>query len=138
MHPDTYSLIKEHRSAKGDVIAVARIAGILAAKNTCRTIPLCHPINISSVEVGFKFWGEETGDQGMSGMDVEVTVKSLGTSGLEMEALCAVSTAGLTIYDMCKKVDRGMRIEGVRVVFKSGGHAGDWTEQGWSKLSPSI
>lgn len=113
-------LIRDNQMKKGDVLGVARVAGIMAAKRTPDLIPLCHPIAISHATVNL--------DVGESGdcIDVRATVTCDGKTGVEMEALTAASTAALTIYDMCKAVDKGMRIEGLRVVLKDGGKSGRW------------
>ena len=117
---------------------MARIAGILAAKKTSELIPLCHPITIRSVGISFDLWGCGNALAGKSGLDIEVVVKSLGKSGLEMEALTGVSIAGLTVYDMCKKVDRGMTMWCVRIVKKTGGRAGDCDEAGQHSVGNSV
>ncbi|HEX4261165.1 MAG TPA: cyclic pyranopterin monophosphate synthase MoaC [Acetobacteraceae bacterium] len=120
MRPQTLTLIREGSAAKGDVLATARIAGIMAAKRTADLIPLCHPLTIASVRV--------TLDAAASGDAIEIaaTVRTTGPTGVEMEALTAASVAALTIYDMCKAVDRGMRIEALRVVHKAGGASGEF------------
>ena len=105
---------------KGDVLAVARVAGIMAAKRTPDLVPLCHPLPISGVEV------QLSPDHASPAIDIEATVRTTGRTGVEMEALTAVSVAALTVYDMCKAVERGMRIEGIRLVAKSGGKSGDY------------
>ena len=120
MRPETLALIVEGRMPKGDVLAVARVAGIMAAKRTPDLIPLCHPLPISGVEVAL------TRDHTSSAIDIEATVRTTGRTGVEMEALTAVSVAALTVYDMCKAAERGMRIEGIRLVAKSGGKSGDF------------
>ena len=104
--------------AKGDVLAVARIAGVMAAKKTSDVIPLCHPISLTSVAVNF------TLDAGRSSVDISATCKTRGPTGVEMEALTAVSVAALAIYDMCKSIDRSMTIGPVRLTFKTGGKSG--------------
>jgi cyclic pyranopterin phosphate synthase len=109
---------------KGDVLAVAQLAGIMAAKRTSELIPLCHPLLLNQIEVNCTPNLEE------SCVDIEATVRVAGKTGVEMEALTAVSVAGLTIYDMAKAVDRGMQINGVRLVRKSGGQSGDWQATG--------
>ncbi len=119
MKPATLELIKKGETAKGDVLAVAQVAGIMAAKKTHHLIPLCHPLPITSVTVEFKL------DEERSSVDITATVKTTAQTGVEMEALTAVAVAALTIYDMCKAVDRGMRIENIRLVRKSGGRSGD-------------
>lgn len=119
MQPDTLKLILEGGHKKGDVLAVARIAGIQAAKRTWELIPLCHPIMLTSVKV-------EITPEGDSSLHIQARCKNTGQTGVEMEALTAVSVAALTIYDMCKAVDRGMSVEQVRLVEKAGGKSGDW------------
>ncbi len=118
MLPDTLKLIQQGMAKKGDVIATARIAGIMAAKRTHELIPLCHPLMISKVTVGFEV------DGAASAIDVTATVKVEGKTGVEMEALTAVSVACLTVYDMVKAVDRGITISGIRLVEKAGGKSG--------------
>ncbi len=120
MLPATRALIGEGKAAKGDVLAAARLAGIMAAKRTSDLIPLCHPLPISSVVVELALTDEA--------VEISATVRTTGRTGVEMEALTAVSVAALTIYDMVKAVDRGMRIEDVRVVAKSGGKSGDFVQ----------
>ncbi len=128
MQPDTLAMIVEGRAPKGDVLATARIAGIMAAKRTHELIPLCHPLPISGVTVDLT--PSSGGDgAGAVAIEVEATVRVSGQTGVEMEALTAVSVAALTVYDMCKAVDRGMRIEGIRLVAKSGGKSGDFTAE---------
>ncbi|MCJ7604973.1 MAG: cyclic pyranopterin monophosphate synthase MoaC [Dehalococcoidales bacterium] len=119
MQPETFQLIvKKGGTAKGDALTVAQLAGIMAAKRTPDLIPLCHPILIGSVSVEF------TPDEATGTIEITATVESTGKTGVEMEALTAVSVAALTVYDMCKAVDRGMRIEDIRLVHKSGGKSG--------------
>lgn len=120
MQAATLAMIVEGRAPKGDVFATARIAGIMAAKRTHELIPLCHPLPVSGVSVDLA--PSEDG----AGVDIEATVTVSGQTGVEMEALMAVSVAALTVYDMCKAVERGMHIEGVRLVAKSGGKSGDY------------
>ena len=120
MAPETLRLVVEGEAKKGDVLGVARIAGIMAAKRTHELIPLCHPLALSKVSV------ELTPDESLPGVRVVATARVTGPTGVEMEALTAVSVACLTVYDMTKAVDRGMRIEGVRLVAKSGGRSGDF------------
>lgn len=117
MAPATLALIQERGVAKGDVLEVARLAGIMAAKRTGDLIPLCHPLPITSATVDFHF--EEPGM-----LHIAATVRVFGRTGVEMEALTAVSVAGLTVYDMCKAVDRSMIIEHIRLESKSGGRSG--------------
>jgi cyclic pyranopterin monophosphate synthase len=121
MTAETLSMITEGRAKKGDVLAAARIAGIMAAKKTHELIPLCHPLAISSVSVDF------TPDGTANAIDVSATVKVEGKTGVEMEALTAVSVACLTIYDMCKSADRAMRIGDIRLTQKSGGKSGHYS-----------
>ena len=123
MLPATLALIVDGQMPKGDVLAVARVAGIMAAKRTPDLIPLCHPIQIAVVEVVL------TPDAASSTIEIEATVRTTGQTGVEMEALTAVSVAALTVYDMCKGVERGMRIEAVRLVAKSGGKSGDYRSE---------
>ncbi len=122
MSADTAAAIQEGVVGKGDVLAVARIAGIQGAKRTSDLIPLCHPIMIGSAEVGFEI--------GESWIDIEATVETVGPTGVEMEALTACSLAALTIYDMCKSRDRGMTIESLGLWHKSGGRSGEWRRDG--------
>ena len=119
MAPATLALIREGRAGKGDVLGVARIAGIMAAKKTSDLIPLCHPLMLSKVTVDLEPEGEDA-------VAIEATVKLSGKTGVEMEALTAVTVAALTVYDMVKAVDRGMRIEDVRLVHKAGGKSGEF------------
>ncbi|MAT92852.1 MAG: cyclic pyranopterin monophosphate synthase MoaC [Halioglobus sp.] len=123
MLPQTLALIDQGGHAKGDVLAVARIAGIQAAKQTSSLIPLCHPLMLNAVDVNFEF------DHEASALQVEASCRVSGKTGVEMEALTAVSVAALTIYDMCKAVDRGMRITDVELRSKSGGKSGDWQRE---------
>ncbi|RYP01887.1 hypothetical protein DL764_006034 [Monosporascus ibericus] len=118
-------LVKENQIKKGDVLGVARVAGIMAAKRTSDLIPLCHPIAISKVTVEFSVNGSS---EEIGWIDVEATVACEGKTGVEMEALTSASTAALTIYDMCKAVDKGMVVEGLRVVLKEGGKSGRWVD----------
>jgi cyclic pyranopterin phosphate synthase len=118
MQAATLERIKRGQVAKGDVLAVAQLAGIMAAKETPRLIPLCHPILIADVRVEFSL------DEANSAVEITATVKSTGKTGVEMEALTATAVAALTIYDMCKAVDRSMRLESIRLVKKSGGKSG--------------
>jgi cyclic pyranopterin phosphate synthase len=119
MQPQTLALIQEGGLPKGDVLAVARVAGIMAAKRTPDLIPLCHPLLITGVTVDFTF------DEVRSAIKIMARVRCQGVTGVEMEALTAVSVAGLTIYDMCKAVDRGLRLQNVRLIEKHGGKSGD-------------
>jgi cyclic pyranopterin phosphate synthase len=121
MAPETLRMIVGHTAKKGDVFGVARIAGIMAAKRTAELIPLCHPLPITSVGIDLAADGED-------GVLISATVKTTGRTGVEMEALTAASVAALTVYDMCKSVDRGMRVEALRVVAKSGGKSGPFEQ----------
>ncbi len=123
MQPETLAQIVSGAMPKGDVLTVARVAGIMAAKRTPDLIPLCHPIALSGVTVDLTPV-QATGDA-LARIDISATVRCVGATGVEMEALTAVSVAALAIYDMCKAIDRGMRIEGVRLVLKSGGRSGE-------------
>ena len=118
MEPATLKLILDRKVSKGDVLAVARIAGIMAAKRTAELIPMCHPLNLSSVEVAF------SPDRRTSSIGITAAVRLTGRTGVEMEALVAAAAAGLTIYDMCKSVDRAMTVTDVRLLRKSGGKSG--------------
>jgi len=119
MQPATLALIRSGSVAKGDVLAVARVAGIMAAKRTPDLIPLCHPLPLTKVAVDFDF------DEARHAVTIRATTRCTGVTGVEMEALTAVSVAALTIYDMCKAVDRGMRIGAIRLLRKSGGRSGE-------------
>jgi cyclic pyranopterin phosphate synthase len=118
MQPETAALIREGRAAKGDVLAVAQVAAIMAAKRTHEIIPMCHPLLLTRIDVTF-----EIEDAAVA---IQARVETRGQTGVEMEALTAVSAAALTIYDMVKAVDRGMTIEAVRLEHKSGGRSGTW------------
>ena len=128
MQPETLARILDDRVEKGDVFGVARLAGIMAAKKTSELIPLCHPLPINSVKVDFMPDSENTR------VVVEATVKVDGQTGVEMEALSAVSVAALTIYDMCKAVDKTMTIDNVRLVEKQGGRSGHFVNPGEKEL----
>jgi len=123
MLPETLTLIREGKAKKGDVLAVARLAGIMAAKKTSDLIPLCHPLPLSSVSI------ELTLNEENSAVDIVATAKVTGRTGVEMEALTAATVAGLTVYDMCKAVDRAMTITDVRLLSKSGGKSGNYAFQ---------
>jgi len=118
MKPETLELIKSGQIAKGDVFTVAQIAGIMAAKQTPSLIPLCHPLLLGEIKVEFEI------DEKDHAVVITSTVKNTGKTGVEMEAMTATAVAALTIYDMCKAVDRGMRIDSVRLIRKSGGKSG--------------
>jgi cyclic pyranopterin phosphate synthase len=120
MRPETRALIEGGGMKKGDVLAAARLAGIMAAKRTSELIPLCHPLPLDAVTVDLTLLED--------GVEISATVFSTGRTGVEMEALTAVSVAALTIYDMVKAADRGMRIEAIRVIKKSGGKTGDFSQ----------
>jgi cyclic pyranopterin monophosphate synthase len=120
MQPETLALIKAGEAGKGDVIGVAEIAGIMASKRTSELIPLCHPLPLTSVKLVLSPNSDE------SKVEIEATVETTGKTGVEMEALTAVSVAALTVYDMVKAVDRGMVIGEVRLEEKTGGKSGDW------------
>jgi cyclic pyranopterin monophosphate synthase len=118
MRPETLALILEDKIEKGDVFSVSRVAGIMAAKKTSDLIPMCHPLNITSVEIDL------APAKNPARVDIEATVRVSGKTGVEMEAMTAVAAAGLTIYDMCKAVDREMTVGEIRLVKKSGGKSG--------------
>ena len=119
IQPETLRLIKDGLMKKGDVLTIAQIAGIMGAKKTSDLIPLCHPLPLDTVDVDLEL------DESECRINIEATARTTSRTGVEMEALTAVSVAGLTLYDMCKAVDRAMRIEAVRVVQKSGGRSGN-------------
>lgn len=121
MRPETLRLILNGGAKKGDVLGVARLAAIQGSKRTSDLIPLCHPIALTKVSVEFSVHRED------DAVECTATAETIGRTGVEMEALTAVSVGLLTVYDMCKAVDRGMRIEGVRLMEKRGGKSGDWT-----------
>jgi len=125
MRPETLAMIAEGRAPKGDVFAVARIAGIQAAKRTAELIPLCHPLPLTSVRV--ELAAEETA--GSAAVRITAAAETEGKTGVEMEALTAASVAALALYDMCKAVDRGMEVSSVRLLEKSGGASGTWTRE---------
>ena len=120
MLPATAALIRSGGAKKGDVLGVARIAGIMAAKRTSELIPLCHPLPISAVTLELTVAADA--------VEIAATVRTTGQTGVEMEALTAASVAALTVYDMCKSVDRGMRIEAVRLTHKAGGKSGEYVQ----------
>ncbi|MBM3141021.1 MAG: cyclic pyranopterin monophosphate synthase MoaC [Chloroflexi bacterium] len=120
MRPETLAQIVDGRVPKGDVLATARLAGIMAAKRTHDLIPLCHPLPLTAIEV------QLTPDEHGPAIAIEATVRTMAQTGVEMEALTAVSVAALTVYDMCKAVERSMRIGEIRLVAKSGGRSGDY------------
>ncbi len=118
MQPETLAVIRAGTAKKGDVLGTARLAGIMAAKRTSELIPLCHPLPIDAVQVALEADG--------AGVEITATVRTTGRTGVEMEALTAASVAALTVYDMCKAIDRGMQVENLRVVFKDGGASGTY------------
>ncbi|HTC07617.1 MAG TPA: cyclic pyranopterin monophosphate synthase MoaC [Acetobacteraceae bacterium] len=122
MQPATLALIQAGNAEKGDVLGTARLAGIMAAKRTAELIPLCHPLPLTQVSVNL------TPDPVASAVQITATVRTTGRTGVEMEALTAASVAALTVYDMCKAVDRGMRIEALRVTHKAGGKSGEFSQ----------
>ena len=130
MRPQTLARIRDGQVAKGDVLAVAQVAGIMAAKQTPQIIPMCHTILLTGVELTFQL------DEAASRVHIQATVRTLGKTGAEMEALTAVGAAALTIYDMCKAVDRAMSIESIRLLRKSGGKSGTFERQ--DALPPST
>ena len=126
MRPSTLKMIKDKEISKGDVLGVAQVAGIMAAKKTSEIIPMCHPLILTNVDLNF------TINENENKIIIQSKVKTMGKTGVEMEALTAVAAAGLTIYDMCKAVDRGMTIQDIHLVEKSGGQSGHY--QGKSKM----
>jgi cyclic pyranopterin phosphate synthase len=121
MQPETLRLLLRGEIAKGNVLTTAQVAGTMAAKKTSELIPMCHPLLLTGIDV------ELTPDETANAVEITATVRTTGKTGVEMEALTAVSVAALTVYDMCKAVDRGMRVDGVRLVSKTGGKSGDWS-----------
>ncbi|MBQ1449372.1 MAG: cyclic pyranopterin monophosphate synthase MoaC [Eggerthellaceae bacterium] len=126
MHQETLDLIVEGKAAKGDVLACARVAGVMAAKQTSTLIPMCHPLNITKAKVECEPVGAGEREDGRVGIHITTTCGVTGKTGIEMEALTAASIACLTVYDMCKAVDRGMEIMDVRLLKKDGGKTGLW------------
>lgn len=120
MLPATLSLVQQGLIGKGDVLGVAQVAGIMGAKNTWQLIPMCHPLLLTGIDIEF------TLDEAACCIHISATVKTTGKTGVEMEALTAVSVAALTVYDMCKAVDKGMQVEYIRLCAKSGGKSGDY------------
>ena len=123
MAPETLSLIQDDAAPKGDVVAAARLAGIMAAKRTHELIPLCHPLSLTFAGI------QIVPDPSLPGLRITSEMRLTGRTGVEMEALVAASVAALTVYDMCKAVDRGMEIASVRLLEKSGGHSGEWRRE---------
>jgi cyclic pyranopterin phosphate synthase len=124
MQPSTVALVRANQVAKGDVLTVAQIAGVMAAKRTAETIPLCHPLPLTDIQVRLE------PDPKAGGVTIEAAVKTTGPTGVEMEALTAVAVAALAVYDMCKAADRGMTIEHIRLVHKRGGRSGPYVRPG--------
>ncbi len=120
MQPETLRLLQAGEIAKGNVLTTAQVAGIMAAKRTHELIPMCHPLLLTGIAVDLEPLADE------SAIEITATVRTTGRTGVEMEALTAVAVAALTVYDMCKAVDRGMTVEGVGLVSKSGGKSGEW------------
>jgi cyclic pyranopterin phosphate synthase len=120
MQPETLQLLQRGEIAKGNVLTTAQVAGVQAAKKTSELIPMCHPLLLTGIDV------ELEPDEAANAVEITATVRTTGKTGVEMEALTAVSVAALTVYDMCKAVDRGMQVEAVRLVSKTGGKSGDW------------
>jgi cyclic pyranopterin monophosphate synthase len=129
MQPGTLQLIQEGQIKKGDVLAVAQVAGIMGAKRTHEVIPMCHPLLLTGVDISFQVNAEPDPGTGLCSITVNATVKVTGQTGVEMEALTAVSMTVLTIYDMCKAVDRGMYFTDIGLVHKSGGKSGTFDKE---------
>jgi cyclic pyranopterin phosphate synthase len=119
MQPETLARIREGSVAKGDVLAVAQVAGVMAAKKTWEIIPMCHPLPLTGIDIRFSYADEQT-------LEIEATVRTTGKTGVEMEALTAASVAALTVYDMCKAMDKAMTIESTYLLRKTGGKSGDF------------
>ncbi len=132
MNPKTFEKIMSGKIQKGDVFSVAKVAGIMAAKKTSEFIPMCHPLNLSHVEINFSPIKEE------SRIDIEAKVKIKARTGVEMEGLMAVAAAGLTIYDMCKAIDRGMVVSNIHLVKKAGGRSGTYIAQSSKVKAQSV
>jgi cyclic pyranopterin phosphate synthase len=122
MRPETLELIRSGGLKKGDVLAVAQVAGVMGAKRTPDVIPLCHPLPLTGVDLDFRL------DPDLPGLEITATARVTGKTGVEMEALTAVAVAALTVYDMCKAIDRAMVIEQVQLVYKSGGKSGEFLQ----------
>lgn len=131
-NPEPYRLVSENRNKKGDALSIARIAGIMGAKRTSDLIPLCHPLAISKVEVDVKLLASGGADNEHGGVSLQAQVECVGPTGVEMEALTAVTVAGLTVYDMCKAVDKDMVVSNNAVVYKSGGKSGLHYSSKWA------
>lgn len=123
MTPETFEIMTEGRAKKGDVLGVARLAGIMGAKRTADLVPLCHPLPIAKVALDL------VPDAALPGVRIKATVRTTGRTGVEMEALTAVTVAALTVYDMVKAIDRGMTIDEIRLLHKSGGASGEWNAE---------
>ncbi|MCP9449919.1 MAG: cyclic pyranopterin monophosphate synthase MoaC [Nitrospira sp.] len=133
MKPETLEQIQQGKIAKGDVLAVAQVAGVMGAKRTSDLIPMCHPLFLSSVDISFTEDRRPNAD-GLCSITIVATVKTTGQTGVEMEAMTAVSVAALTIYDMCKAIDRGMTVTDVCLLSKSGGKSGTYIREGRVKV----
>ena len=120
LSPTTYDLVKKGHGPKGDIFTVAKIAGIMAAKRTYDVIPLCHPLSITHIDVGYTLYDKK------HAIEIKSTVRTKGQTGVEMEALTAVSVAALTVYDMCKSASKGIVIGPIRLLEKTGGKSGNW------------
>ena len=123
MNPETFDAIQNHKVKKGNVLETARIAGIMAAKKTAELIPMCHPLNITHIQIDF------SPDAAKSGIDIEAAVRAIDQTGVEMEAFTAVSVAALTIYDMCKSIDKEMTISKIQLLKKTGGKSGTYVRR---------
>ena len=121
MRPETIAAVRERRTPKGDPLETARLAGIMGAKHTAGLIPLCHPLSLSHIDVQILILND--------GVEIKAKASTNAQTGVEMEALTAVSVAALTIYDMCKAIDRNMEITGIRLIYKSGGRSGEWRRE---------
>ena len=130
LEPETLRLINEGQIKKGDVLAVAQVAGIMGAKKSHEIIPMCHPLLLTGIDISFDKHQEPDPKTGLCSITITGTVKVTGQTGVEMEALTAVSTAALTIYDMCKAVDRGMYFDKIGLIHKSGGKSGTFEKEG--------
>jgi cyclic pyranopterin phosphate synthase len=129
MQPETLRLIEEGQIKKGDVLAVAQVAGIMGAKKTSDVIPMCHPLSLNGVDISFEPTFDPDPKSGLCTIKVTATVKVTGKTGVEMEALAAVSIAALTIYDMCKAVDKGMFFNQIGLTYKAGGKSGTFSQE---------
>ena len=129
MQPETLRLIKEGQIKKGDVLAVAQVAGIMGAKKTSEVIPMCHPLSLTGVDISFEESFDPDPRSGLCSIEITATVKVTGKTGVEMEALTAVSIAALTIYDMCKAVDKKMFFNQIGLTYKAGGKSGTFSQE---------